>query len=277
MRFAITALASTLTLTFACGDSESAAPEMPCPDALPADAEEAVRLYLEAYGEPNSFERRCAIEASVAEAVVWIDDAQTHEGTAAVVEGLQARVESLSSAEYTRESEGAVTFRHEEALVGWTIVDRDGTLVERGQDWLEVDDERRVVRIHTFAGTGQEESPTPQLLAWARAWNTDDDTDRLEALREAATEDVRFTDLLTDVQGRAALAAEIQRQRESLGGELIPDGGVLVHATESGLPLLARQRIQIAFANGGAIDLVNFVRFHNGQIERLSGYPSSSR
>ncbi len=275
MRFDIIALASTLTLTIACGDAGSAAPEVPCPDALSADAEDAVRLYLEAWSEPDSLEQRCAIEAGVADAVVWIDDAQTHEGTAAVFEGLRARFESLSSAEYTREIEGTVTFRHQEALVGWAIVDRDGALVERGQEWLEVDDEGRVARIHTFAGTGQEKSPTPVLLAWARAWNTDDDTDRLDALREAATEDVRFTDLLTDVQGRAALAAEIRRQRASLGGELVPDEGVLVHATESGLPLLARQRIRIALTNGGAIDLVNFIRFRNGRIERLSGYPAS--
>lgn len=44
-------------------------------------------------------------------------------------------------------------------------------------------------------------------------------------------------------------------------------------ADEAGEPLLVRQAAQIRLADGGAIDITNYVRFRGGRIERLSGFP----
>ncbi len=113
-------------------------------------------------------------------------------------------------------------------------------------------------------------------MAWQRAWNTRDDASRADELTQAATENVRFTDILTDVQGRDALGVEIGRQQNTLGldGELRLDDRVEVFATVDSEPTLIRVRAQIVAPQGDDIHLVDYIRLQDGRVERMSGYLS---
>lgn len=268
---------AALSLAVACGDADATMPDMVCADPSAIDAEEAVELYLTAWSEEDPFERACMIQRSLAADVVLIGAAPPVEGRAAIVQNVDARVALLFGEGATREVSGPIETRHQEARLAWVTTDASGTVIERGEDWLELNEEGLLSRIHIFAGAGMDASPSEPFLAWERAWNTLDDASRADALREAATDDVRFTDLLTDVPGRDALGAEIGRQQETLGGTLELSDRVEVFATFDAQPVLVRQSAQIALPQGGVIRVVNYVRLRDGRIERLSGFPSSAR
>ena len=263
-----------LLLVAACGSAGSAEPTAPCPEEPAADAEEATQLYLDAWNDPDPFERRCAVDASVSGTVTWMDGQHTSQGPRSVIGRLDAAAMELAREGLTRELRGAVTFRHQEALATWALVDSSGAILEEGQDWLELSADGRIERIHTFAGRGEEARLTDPLRSWETAWNLRDERAQLEALRIAATEDVRFTDLLVDVEGAEPLVAEIRRQQAGLVGELILSDTIGVFAVEDDRPRLVRHAVQIVLGDRGTIDIVNFIRLRGGRIERLSGFPA---
>ena len=267
---------AALSLAVACGDPDDNVDDLVCADPSASDAEEAVLLYLAAWSEEDAFERRCMIQRSLAVDAGFVGAAASVEGRAATVQQLDSRIASLFGQGAIRETPGAMETRHQEARLAWVTKDASGTLIERGEDWLEFDEEGLLLRIHIFAGQGMEASPSDPLLAWERAWNTRDDASRADALSEAATEAVRFTDLLTDVRGRDALGAEIGRQQDLLGGTLELSDRVEIFAAVGAEAVLVRQSAEIVLPQGGVIRVVNYVRLRGGRIERLSGFPSSA-
>ena len=267
---------AALSFAVACGDPDATVAELACADPSAIDAEEAVGLYLAAWSEEDAFERACMIQRSLAADAGFMGAAAQVEGRAAIVQQVDARVASLSGQGAIRETRGAIETRHQEARLAWVTKDAAGTVIERGEDWLELDEEGLLSRIHIFAGSGMDASSSDPFLAWERAWNTRDDASRADALSEAATEAVRFTDLLTDVRGRDALGAEIGRQQDALGGSLELSDRIEIFATVGADPVLVRQSAEIVLPQGGVIRVVNYVRLRDGRIERLSGFPSSA-
>ncbi|MDH3622384.1 MAG: nuclear transport factor 2 family protein [Myxococcales bacterium] len=266
-------LASTAV---ACGDADTTLSEVQCDEPSASDPEDATSLYLDAWNEADAVTRVCAIQRSLDEDAILIDGSGTPGGRLEVVHRLDTAIELLSEEGITRELDGPILYRHREALLAWSLVDASGTVIERGQDWLEFAGSGLLARIHILAGGGAEASATDELLAWERAWNTPDQAALLEELRIATTEDVRFTDLLTDVQGREPLAAEIRRQQTAFDSALFLGESLRVFATQGERSLLIRQSAQVIFSDGGTLDVVNYVRFRDGRIERLSGFPASS-
>jgi len=269
-------LITALSFAAACGDASTTIPEVVCADPSAVDAVDATELYLAAWSEEDPFERACMVQRSLAADAVLIDTAHPVEGRSAVMQHVDARVGLLLAEGAIREA-GSIESRHDEARIPWVVTDQSGMVIERGEDWLEFNEDGLLFRIHTLAGPGTDAPVSEQLLAWQRAWNASSEPSRTDELRAAATEDVRFTDLLTDVQGRAALVVEIQRQQEVLGGELRLDDRVEVFATADAQPILIRQSAQIVLPQGGTYRIVNYVRLRDGRIERLSGFPSSAR
>ncbi len=267
---------AALSFAVACGDPDATFAELACADPSAVDAEEAIGLYLAAWSEDDAFERACMIQRSLAADAGFTGANAPVEGRAAIVQQVEARIASLSGQGAIRETRGAIETRHQEARVAWVTKDALGTVVERGEDWLELDEEGLLSRIHLFAGSGIDASSSDPFLAWEKAWNTRDDASRADALSEAATEAVRFTDLLTDVRGRDALGAEIGRQQDALGGSLELSDRLEIFATVGADPVLVRQSAEIVLPQGGVIRVVNYVRLRDGRIERLSGFPSSA-
>lgn len=267
---------AALSLSVACGDPDASVADLVCADPSAIDAEEAVGLYLAAWSEDDAFERRCMIKRSLAPDAGFMGADAPVEGRAAIVQQVDARIGSLSGQGAIRETRGAIETRHQEARVAWITKDASGTVIERGEDWLELDEEGLLSRIHVFAGSGMDASSSDPFMAWERAWNTRDDASRADALSEAATEAVRFTDLLTDVRGLEALGAEIGRQQDALGGSLELSDRLEIFATVGADPVLVRQSAEIVLPQGGVIRVVNYVRLRDGRIERLSGFPSSA-
>lgn len=275
----MTRIAQTLFIAFvllaaACGDANPGAQELGCDDPPAIDADEAISLYLAAWTEDDRFERACMVQRSLAAEAALIDEEGPAEGRLAIMQHLDSQASKLSLNTEVREAVGQVESRHAEARLSWVVRDASGELIERGEDWLEFNAEGLLSHIHSFAGMGTEASLGDPLLAWQRAWNAQEEASRANELSEAATEQVRFTDLVTDVRGRQALSAEIQRQQEALGGELHLGDRVEVFATVDGNPVLIRQSAEIKLPSGGAFRITNYVRLNNNQIERLSGFPT---
>ena len=264
------------SLASACGDTGATMPPIQCDGPSASSSVEATTMYLDAWNEDGVETRVCGIQRSLAEDVTLTDEWGASEGRDEVSRHLDAAIEVLSRDGISRELDGPVVHRHSEALVHWSLVDLSGSVVARGQDWLEFDDDGLLRRVQRFAGAGVESSVTDALLAWENAWNTRDEAARSEYLGVAATEDVRFTDLLTDVAGRASLGAEIQRQQGTLDGELVLGKSLQVFAGEGERVWLVRQTAQMVLGSGGALQLVNYARLRDGRIERMSGFPDSS-
>lgn len=273
-------LIMTLLLAAACGDTGMASREGPashevlCTDPPATDAEVAVALYLSAWNENDPMERACKLQRSLASDAVFVDANGTLLGRPSIVDHVDTEAAIHFEDGTRREREDPIVFRHHEALAGWLTTGSQGLVVERGEDWFEVGVDGLITRVHTLAGTGNPGRLTEQLRAWQRAWNSGGETTRANELDQATTEDVRFTDLLTDVQGRSALSAEIQRQRDTFSGELTLDDQFEVFATDDGQAVLIRQAAEIALPGAGALKVVNYVRLRDGRIERLSGFPA---
>ncbi|TFH32379.1 MAG: hypothetical protein E4H00_01560 [Myxococcales bacterium] len=265
---------AALSLSVACGDANATMPSVVCDDPPALDADEALDLYLAAWTEDDSFERTCMVQRSLAADAVLIDAGGPIAGRSAVAARVDERVASLLAEGATREAAGPISLRHEEARFAWATANETASEIERGEDWLEFDEAGLLSRIHILAGSGEDVPIGDQFIAWQRAWNARNEASRAEDLSEAATQDVRFTDLLTDVRGREALGAEIGRQQETLDGELRLDDRVEVFATMDGQPILIRQSAQITLRQGGPIHLTNYVRLEHGRIQRLSGFPT---
>lgn len=71
-----------------------------------------------------------------------------------------------------------------------------------------------------------------------RAWNTPDQAALLEELRIATTEDVRFTDLLTDVQGREPKSGVNRPRSTARCSETARDGPIVACAFWEGTDYL---------------------------------------
>lgn len=265
---------AALSLCVACGDADATTPPVVCDDPPAIDAEEALDLYLAAWTEDDPVERACMVQRSLAEDALLIDTGSSVAGRSAVARRVDELVASLLAEGATREATGPIELRHEEARFAWTAADTSAAEVERGEDWLEFDEDGLLSRVHILSGSGVDAPVGEPFIAWQRAWNARNVSSRADDLSEAATEDVRFTDLLTDVRGRDALGAEIGRQQEALDGELRLDDRVEVFATMDGEPILIRQSAQITLPQGGAIHITNYVRLQSGRIQRLSGFPT---
>ncbi len=273
-RIAQTLSIASILLAAACGDSNPGAAELGCDDPPAIDADEATSLYIAAWTEDDRFERACMVQRSLAVGAILIDAEGPIEDRASIMQRLNSQASKRSLDTEVREAAGQIESRHAEARLSWVVRDASGEIIERGEDWLEFNGEGLLSHIHRFAGTGTDASLGDPLLAWQRAWNAHDEGSRADELSEAATENVRFTDLLTDVRGREALSAEMQRQQEALGGELHLGDRIEVFATVDGNPVLIRQSAEIKLPSGGAFRLTNYVRLNNNQIERLSGFPT---
>lgn len=279
-RTTLNLLIMTLLLAAACGDTGmasregTASHEVLCTDPPATDAEVAVALYLSAWNEKDPMERACKLQRSLASDAVFIDANGTLLGRPSIMDHVDTEAAIHFEDGTRREREDPIVFRHQEALAGWLTTGSQGLVVERGEDWFEVGVDGLIARVHTFAGTGNPGRLSEQLRAWQRAWNSGGETTRANELDQATTEDVRFTDLLTDVQGRSALSAEIQRQRDTFSGELTLNDQVDVFATDDGQAVLIRQAAEIALPGAGALKVVNYVRLRDGRIERLSGFPA---
>lgn len=228
---------------------------------------DALELYLDAWMLEDAALRSCALQQSLAVDVTLQGDGGLLEGRAAVIDALDARIGTTHDAGDLREVEGDVGLRHEEARLAWS------SSTQSGEEWLEFDEDGRLLRIHVLAGVGEDSSPADALVRWQDAWNADDDAARLAALDDAATEDVRFTDLLTDVQSRDALAAEIARQRSLFAATLVLDDNIETFAFDDGMPTLLRVSGRLILPEGEPIEFVDYVRLRDGRIERLSGFP----
>ncbi|MGH1347104.1 MAG: nuclear transport factor 2 family protein [Nannocystales bacterium] len=265
---------AALFCVFGCASADPSAPEEACDERAAANAEDALALYLEAWDEEDPAHRACLIQHSVASDAVLVATGAPNDGSrAAVQQDLDERIEALLDRTGHRDAVRAVEFRHHEARLAWVSEDASGAELERGEDWIEFDEDGFLSRIHILAGTGVNAPPTAPFLAWQQAWNTRDDTSRARALNEAVTEDVRFSDAVTDTRGRDALDIEIARQQERLGGELRLDDRVEVFASVEGEPTLVRVSAELAFPTGGTVRVVDYVRLRDGHIERLSGFP----
>lgn len=212
------------------------------------------------------------VERSLAADVVLIAAAPPLEGRTAVARALDEHMALRIDDGTTRESAGPVEPRHDEARASWVSTDPSGTVLERGEDWLEFGADGRLSRIHIFAGDGFDAPLGDPWLAWQRAWNARDELARADALGQAVTEDVRFTDAVADITGRDALGAEIARQIQAIDAELRFDGRVEVFASAGDEPILVRVPAEIVVA-GHALEVVDYVRLTHGRIERLSGFP----
>lgn len=263
-----------------CGDSAGPAskptpePQPVCNEPPVTDAETAVALYATAWGEPNADARACQLQRSVASDAVLTDGNGTLVGLTSIADHIDTEVRSRSNEGRSWALEGSPTFRHQEALTRWAVTDAAGNTIDAGDDWFEFTADGRIARVHTFAGPGEQREPTEELDAWERAWNVADERLRISELDRATTGTVRFTDLLTDVEGREPLAEEIARQRSTLGGELTLSDEVQVFAFEGGRPTLIRQAAEISIPGAGAVQLTNYVRLREGRIERLAGFPA---
>ncbi len=265
---------AALLLAVGCGDVDTSAADAVCEDPFALDAQEAVELYMEAWSEEDSSERACMIQRSLADDAVLIATTSATQGRFAVARDLDERITLLLDETTNRDPAGAIVSRHDEARLPWVVTNRDGMELERGEDWLEFDEDGLLSRIHILAGTGTDAPVSAPLRAWQRAWNADDEASRSEALNDAATEDVRFTDLLTDIRGRDALGVEIGRQHDALNAELRLEDRVEVFASAGNEPILLRVAAQLVLPQGDPIHVVDYLRLREGRIERLSGFPS---
>ena len=258
----------------ACADDSITDLGSPCPEPDASDFEEAASLYVAAWSEGDPLARECLFRRGLGDDVTLIDSAGELFGALEVSDRLGAVASSLSDQGLLRTEIDEAELRHQEARLPWVLLDRDGIEVERGEDWLEFASDGTIAWVYRIEGEGAAAPTSFELLAWERAWNTRDLADRLEALVTASTENIRFTDLLVDVQGRASLADEIARQVGRLDYRLSLDDTVDVFATASGEPRLARQSARIVFEDGRSLGVVNYIRFRGGKIERLSGFPA---
>ncbi len=266
---------AVLFLVAACGDGESITAEADCQDPPASDAEEAAELYVSAWNEEEPAQRACMLERSLSPDAALIAATAPTEGQAAVAQELSERIALLLDDGTPRELVGAVESRHDEARLAWSWSGPSDSVAGHGEDWLEFDEDGLVSRVHILAGTGADAPLSASLASWQQAWNTHDEAVRADELGQAVTEDVRFTDLVTDVRGREALGLEIERQQDAVDGELRLDDRVEVFASADGEPILVRVPAQIVFPQGGSIRVVDYVRLRDGRVERLSGFPSS--
>lgn len=265
---------AALIAAVACGGTDASTPKAECEDPPAVDAAEALELYLEGWSEAAPTERACMFQRSLAPDVVLIATATPIPGRSAVVQELDERTTQLFGDSAMRDLAGSVESRHHEARLPWTVADASGAVVERGEDWLEFNDDGLLSRVHILAGTGADAPLSDALLAWQRAWNARDEADRADALSDAATENVGFTDIVTEVHGREALGIEIGRQQNAINATLRLDERVEVFAGGGDQPILLRLSAQLRMPQGGAIHVVDYVRLRDGRIEQLSGFPS---
>lgn len=257
---------AALFFASACAGTEPALDPV-CDEPTTLELEDTVELYLDAWALEDPAQRSCALRQSLAVGVTLHGEGEPIEGRAAVLDALVERIEATHDAGDLREVEGDVGLRHEEARMAWSSAS------EAGEEWLEFDEDGRLLRIHVLAGAGEDSPPGDALARWQDAWNAPDDAARLAALDDAATDDVRFTDLLTDVQSRDALAAEIARQRSLFAATLVLDDDVETFAFDDGAPTLLRVSGRLVLPEGEPIVFVDYVRLRDGRIERLSGFP----
>lgn len=263
-------------LFFAAACADSPAAEEVCEDPAAVDREEAVELYRSAWSEEDPAERSCLLQRSLAPDAVLLATTGLAEGRPAVVQELDERLALLVEEDMRREATGAIESRHDEARLAWTSAAPGEAAFERGEDWLEFDEDGRLARIHILAGSGAEAPLSAPLRAWQEAWNARDEAQRTAELSQAATDDVRFTDLVSDVRGRDALGLEIGRQQDAVDGELRLDDRMEVFASMGGQSILIRVPAEIVFSQGGSIRVVDYIRLRDGRVERLSGFPRSA-
>ena len=268
---------AALLVVVACDLRDTTTPIADCEDPSAINAEEAMDLYLAAWSEEDPSERACLVQRSLAADAVLIATAAPIEGHSAIVQDLDDRITLLFGEAKSRDSAGAIQSRHQEARLPWVVTDRSGAVIEHGEDWLEFDEDGLLSRIHVFAEAGADAPLSDPLLAWQRAWNTRDEASRADALNEAATADVRFTDLVTDIRGRDPLGVEIGRQQDALDGELHLDDRVEVFASVDGEPFVIRVPARIVVPPDTTIRIIDYIRLRDGRIERLSGFPSPAR
>ena len=257
----------------ACADDSMTDASATCPEPDASNLEEAASLYSAAWDEQDPLARECLFRRGLRADVTLVDSAGELLGELDVSDRLGSAASSFSDQGLVRTEIDEAEFRHQEARLRWVVMDRAGTEVERGEDWLEFASDGTIARVHRLEGQGAALPTSPELLAWERAWNTRDPADRLGALQLASTDDVRFTDLIVDVQGRTSLSNEIARQLEAFDYRLSLDDTVRVFATVDGEPRLARQSARIVFNDGSDLGIVNYIRLRRGRIERLSGFP----
>ncbi|MEM9729300.1 MAG: hypothetical protein AAF997_11985 [Myxococcota bacterium] len=263
-------------LLVGCGSATAAPIDLECDTPPSESAEEAVDYYFAGMNEVDPEARACMLQASLAaDASLLAADGRV-DGRPEVRVALEEDAADLFLVADNRELTRPVLFRHQEALLTWRATDDSGSTVEEGEDWLELADDGRLVRVHRFRGSGVPTSLTPELLAWQEAWNERDGAVQAAALDTASTEDVRFSDLLVDVTGRSAVLSEIRRQQSLLDGTLDLGEPVEVHVGDVDTPVLIRHDAAIWLPDGTQIEIRNFIRLEEGRIERLSGFPIGS-
>lgn len=269
---------SLLTSLTACGGADSAAPgsEPICDDPPATSAQVAVDLYVQGLNEPDPEVRPCLFQRALSEDAALLSRQGETEGRPATRVALEADAEVRTENAEVRALIDEPLFRHREVLVRWVIRDEEGRDTEQGQDWIELADDGRISTVHRLGTAPREISVTEELEAWERAWSSREADEQREALGRATTEDVRFSDLLVDVQGRDALFAEIQRQQGLLDGTLDLGDRFEVHLQEGDAARLVRHRATIRSPSGITIEVLNFIRMRDGRIERLAGFPLDS-
>lgn len=270
--------AALLLGSSACGDPDTptAPADLTCEAAPASTARDAVALYLDGLNEPDADARPCLFQRALADDAVVLSHSGEAEGRAAARVALDAEAEARAQDVEVRELIGEPLFRHQEALVQWVVRDADGRELERGDDWIEVADDGRIAAVHTLGEATGEITVTEALRAWEQAWNSRVAEEQRDALEQATTENIRFSDLLVDVRGRDALLAEIQRQQGLLDGTLDLGERFEVHVDEGGTARLLRHRATIRGSGGLDVEVVNFIRLREGRIERLAGFPVDS-
>ncbi len=267
-------LASLLFILWSCGDStDSTNPTGGCGDQIPDDAAEVIALYGAAWGESDPAARLCLLEQSFAADGIYVDPT-------AYVDGRQALVDHIGAFRGPSptggiENSGAPELRPSEGRFGWVLKDASGNALLGGEDWIEFAEDGRLARVHGFFGTATNAPAPAAVLAWQEAWNAGTTAERLAALEVAVTDDVRFTDGIADVTGRAALADEMARQQEAFGGFEVSVGDPIHSYVAASGETLIRLSVEIS-SPGGTLLFTDYARMREHRTERIAGFPGDS-